>query len=47
MEAVIFSHCHYYISSFPKKMETFHLNHFLIPFFGRTFIMSLCELTQM
>lgn len=47
MEAIIFSHHHYYIISFPKKMETFHLKHFFNSVFGRTFIISLCELIQM
>lgn len=42
-----FSHCHYYTITFPKKIETFHLKHFFLPFFGRNFIISLCELTQM
>lgn len=42
-----FSHCHSYTITFPKKMETFHLKHFFIPFLGRNFIISLRELTQM
>lgn len=42
LEAIIFSYL-----LFPMKMETFHLKHFLIPFWGRNFIISLSELTQM
>lgn len=31
---------------FPQENKTFHIKHFLIPFFGTTLMISLCELTQ-